>query len=1110
MIFTNRQHSSRPCFSQRASHGGVPRANRQSGFAVLIALSLMSFVLVIVLSLVIMATVETANATGAKDRLLARENARLGMMVALGDLQKYAGPDQRVTARAEIEPGAADDAEMWTGVWDTSNTGADRLAWLVSGVEPLATAGATGSNTATLSPATLDSEAVEANWVDTGNSGTRQGRFAYWVQEESVKARLNLDDRTADMAYLTDNEARQDVREQVLQFPNQTKIFAELSEDSTAELIPPPTPTILERLGRIQTTSQMELVFPSETNSSELLSERSHDFTTWSAGVLENAINGGLKTNLTGRTQEELDEILELPDNLEDDYLKGDFLTYHNIDPSTGELFAQDADPDNPLPDGSGFTRNGDLVRNLEADYFDYRDNSIDPDDGETEIVRNIMPVVTEASFRLGAFHTQSDTKHRIRFHADVEFWNPYPYPIRFPGERQSRVFTVMMVPSKFGSGRGRDGDTEQLILSVEKLSPGRGRGGGSVNQELHTNLFDFDEDLGSVLGGGNTNNTEDETVMTSWMEISNVVLQPGEVYHATTSRAVGLARDLGGYILSAGGDPENPADYEVDPEHDYNKWSWHTTESPTHPVFEEDERVRVSLRIPENGLTFRLIPFDTRSEDLSPIYEDDTSKEWAVPVWELRNIYKIDDQSQLFDELSSNEYSRGTSGSYSLNDYTMGFHFKVDAERILESNPDASALSLGIDLRQPVWDYDDPTVKRVVMVGGVFPEDALAGSEPNPMDAPNQGNLFFNEVDLFADANRDSHSGQYEQAILYPNATAEPRSIGSFRNLPLSPESVEYDLDGDGSDEIVQVKIGMPWGEQLNEAFDKYFFSGAPATGWNPGDPLTIPSETINVGVDNARLRESDAGSELLVLGSFNVNSLSARAWAAILGRALTDWQYADGVTNSTDLQNTFLNLSNSTDAAVEAFGSIIDDVELTDVDSGDLGSSDNAGRLAMRYPLRQLQDEQIFNPLTSNEDSLVEFLIEEMRTFLDANGPFTSVSDFVNSGVLQRAIDRSDINGQIARFSPAYITQASVIEPIAPFLTVRSDTFVIRSISQLANNTSGKSLGQVVCEAVVQRIPDRIDDDLSQITEDASSNGNRFGRKFIIKSISWKESIL
>ena len=74
----------------------------QKGFALVISLSLMAFMLLLVLSLSTLVQVESRSASISRDHLVARLNAQLGAMIALGDLQRYTGPDQRVTARADI------------------------------------------------------------------------------------------------------------------------------------------------------------------------------------------------------------------------------------------------------------------------------------------------------------------------------------------------------------------------------------------------------------------------------------------------------------------------------------------------------------------------------------------------------------------------------------------------------------------------------------------------------------------------------------------------------------------------------------------------------------------------------------------------------------------------------------------------------------------------------------------------------------------------------------------------------------------------------------------------------------------------------------------------
>ena len=124
------------------------RSASTHGFALVIALSLMAFILLLILSITTLVRVETQSANIQLAQLEARMNAQLGALVALGDLQRYTGPDQRVTARSDIllAPGVGGIAgqSRWTGVWsskeitndpiDTVDGLDDRQArWLVSG-----------------------------------------------------------------------------------------------------------------------------------------------------------------------------------------------------------------------------------------------------------------------------------------------------------------------------------------------------------------------------------------------------------------------------------------------------------------------------------------------------------------------------------------------------------------------------------------------------------------------------------------------------------------------------------------------------------------------------------------------------------------------------------------------------------------------------------------------------------------------------------------------------------------------------------------------------------------------------------------------------------------
>ena len=75
---------------------------RNRGFAIVMALSLLSLVFLLVISLVNLVGIDLSLADARKQKVLAQAHARMGMMVAIGELQKHLGPDMRVTATADI------------------------------------------------------------------------------------------------------------------------------------------------------------------------------------------------------------------------------------------------------------------------------------------------------------------------------------------------------------------------------------------------------------------------------------------------------------------------------------------------------------------------------------------------------------------------------------------------------------------------------------------------------------------------------------------------------------------------------------------------------------------------------------------------------------------------------------------------------------------------------------------------------------------------------------------------------------------------------------------------------------------------------------------------
>lgn len=205
-----------PNQSTRLAFATLSSKSSNTGFALVIALSLMAFVLLLMLSITTLVRVESSSSTINQQRLLAENNALLGMQVALGHLQVSAGPDQRITANAAIESSVHPSKANYTVVWDSAvlpgQAGAP-LAWLASGADDPGFTGTSsvGGNWVELVSARQSGsvQAVKAAPISILNKGGRvDGEIAWWVGDEGVKAKFNL----AESSYLRDSSTDPDLR----------------------------------------------------------------------------------------------------------------------------------------------------------------------------------------------------------------------------------------------------------------------------------------------------------------------------------------------------------------------------------------------------------------------------------------------------------------------------------------------------------------------------------------------------------------------------------------------------------------------------------------------------------------------------------------------------------------------------------------------------------------------------------------------------------------------------------------------------------------------------------------------------------------------------------
>jgi hypothetical protein len=213
-------------------HHRAPAGRTKQGFALVVTLTLMILLTMVAVGLLSLSAISLRSSTQVQALAEARANARLALMLAIGELQKELGPDQRISARAGILDAspASDEVEgvanpHYLGVWDSWNTwltdrkgslsiqdtykrGRDPMlfrSWLIS--HPAANAYQTALNSTGNADSILlcgkgsagpdPGQHVSANRVRLPAVSRNSGGYAWWIADESQKARLNLDTREA-------------------------------------------------------------------------------------------------------------------------------------------------------------------------------------------------------------------------------------------------------------------------------------------------------------------------------------------------------------------------------------------------------------------------------------------------------------------------------------------------------------------------------------------------------------------------------------------------------------------------------------------------------------------------------------------------------------------------------------------------------------------------------------------------------------------------------------------------------------------------------------------------------------------------------------------------
>ena len=285
----------------------LPRAHT-GGFALLLTITLLSFVVLLLVGLATYTRIETAISGNTQKQAQARQNALLALDVALGQLQKHAGPDQRVTATA-ASFGGVTGTNRYTGVWDTTTAGTTPTTWLVSGnetnalaIKPNSTLTATnavelvGIKTSALAN-DVRAPLVPITTVGVPGQATTAtiGRYAWWVGDQGVKAPVAVPDKSAAVTYSpwTDSER---IRQQI-------SLGVPASDPSAATVFDTQASTNTTLAARMPTTNQLTFFNKSTTGTVGLagVQARFHDWSANNFNVLANTASNsaGLRQDLS-------------------------------------------------------------------------------------------------------------------------------------------------------------------------------------------------------------------------------------------------------------------------------------------------------------------------------------------------------------------------------------------------------------------------------------------------------------------------------------------------------------------------------------------------------------------------------------------------------------------------------------------------------------------------------------------------------------------------------------------------------------------------------------------------------------------------------------------
>ena len=1022
-----------------------------------------------------MIRVETASSASAVDLLRAREAAQLAIQVALGDLQRYAGRDDRVTATAGVldEDPATTDAtegvdagsEHWVGVWDTAvlpphfenGTSSElslpasketaALRWLVSGETPQPRQGVL-ENPVSLgqfayasfnpSPAGgLDVSAeVRIPRVDIDRAGgAGQDSFAFWVQDAGSAAALQTrQGDTTSLSSPTNANASLD-----------TLVEKQLPRQFPLSLMTPPfdsdpsSQDVKSLQERLFSTAQMGLFGTFDTAPLDLFPRTS--------AVLANPETGELKKDLSALLRGEEPVPSWGDDKL---WLDADIDTELTPSPPSAPRasvladWATDVSSDGAAPVRAGsYGPSGEVI-----------EPPLHPVLARVQLFIQVTPYEVPSG-PPAADETQIPPKFRLHVYPSVQLWNPYDIPIEtanYGVEIDSKIDVLVTEIYVNGLGfptlRGFDGFRDE---------------GADTDRLFPQNLIRFYEDA-SLL---------DENAMI--FRLKAVELQPGEslVFSPEDYTDLDLAAIRGGDWAGANVLTSEPpfrqfnsfqvdTDVELQTNLDPNRWHLMQPSTPgvarvyhRHATIDGSQTSDISMEARLFDVTDAGEPTLLQEvSDLIWVEHKDGAGAKFEPAW-----------NSAFYEISAPEVNlpQGKGHIFYAKPGRVQFQSTDEEEAHGELiEPFAEALPWAARSgRTPGL-----TEQRNLSWGGIVASDSQ--------------NWFLPDTDTSDPARLRGLTAAIYRLIDLPAGSSGPGSHFFAAHQPADPE------------EIISLGLFQHFALSANNYFPAYAI-GHPAS--TPGDLMDLANRSIwndfyltgavlPAAADrpyaNDRIeRAPDApdapdaplqAEHLMQRGALNVNSPYPRAWLSTLA---AQFEMDVALTSQTQLTGTS---GDTGSPSLQTASSPL--LHALRPATGAVDQAGSANPAAWRGHRRISEGD---SPESRQLSALAESIASEVRS----RGPFASMADFVNSGILQKAINSTSLQVEntpvpsinqdfepTMRETPGFITQGDLLQALEPALTYRSDTFRIRAYGETRGiDESIKS--SVVCEAVVQRLP-------------------------------------